>query len=228
MKRASIRTATALGLAGALWAGPAAAQDNPVPLNYRNLTVTAFEVNNNQRRNLTGATVTVAPKSGAENQFVTFPLRRTTGTRGATFSKIPPSNDVGPYEVTVVTRDCGEQTKEFRKNGGSDQRLQFTFSRCGQAGAVAAEHERRKAGGNDLLVKLTWNGRPGGGLWVHLKDSDGKEVTKIRTGSGNGEARFRKIPEGSYTLEVKRGAQTLGTYHHEMPDQSSQASFDVS
>jgi len=228
MKKLSIWTVTAMGLAAVLLAGDAAAQDNPVPLNYRNLTVTAVEINNNQRRNITGATVTVTPKSGTENQFVTFPLRRTTGTRGATFSKIPPSKDVGPYEVKVVTRDCGEQTKEFRKNGGSDQRLQFTFNLCGKAGEVAQEQERRKGGGNDLLVKLKWNGRPGGGLWVHLKDDSGKEITKIRTGSGNGEARFRKIPAGRYSIEVKRGAQTLGTYQHEMPDQDSLASFDVS
>jgi hypothetical protein len=221
-------TVTALSVAGVMWAGEAVAQDNPVPLNYRNLTVTAFEVNNNQRRNLTGATVTVTPKSGAENEFVKFPLQRTTGTRGATFSKIPPSKDVGPYEVKIVTRDCGEQTRQFNKNAGSDQRLQFTFQRCGQAGAVAAEQERRQGGGSDLLVKLQRNGRPGGGLWVHLKDSSGKEITKVRTSSGGGEARFRKIPAGSYTVEVKNGAQLLGSYTHEMPDQDSLASFDVS
>jgi hypothetical protein len=215
-------------MAAAAYPGIASAQDNPVPLNYRNLTVTAVEINNNQRRNLTGATVTVVPASGAEDRFVTFPLRRTTGTRGATFSKIPPSKDVGPYEVKVVTRDCGEQTKQFRKNTGSDQRLQFTFNRCGQSGAVADEQQRRSQGGNDLTVKLTWNGRPGGGLWVHLKDSDGREVTKIRTSSGGGEARFRKIPAGSYTLEVKRGASVLDTFQYDMPDQNSSASFTVS
>ena len=160
--------AMALATAGML--ASASAQDNRVPLNYRGLTVTAFEVNNNQRRNITGAQVTITAQDPGKDQHNKTPATRTTGTRGASFGQLPPSSLVGPYEIKIVTRDCGEQTKSHRMSGGSDHRVQFTFSQCGKSGEVAREMERRSGGGNNLTVSVKDGGRPGAGFWVYLED----------------------------------------------------------
>ena len=207
------------------------AQDNPLPLNYRNLTVTAVEINNNQRRNIGGAKVTIEPRD-ADNaaRYVDFPQQRTTRINSgqARFSKIPPSNEVGPYTVVVETKDCGKQKRTFRKNGGSDQRLQFTFNRCGKAAEVQKEFDRRAEGGYKLHVDLTYRGRPGGGLWVYVYGPDRKLIKRQRTSSGGGNTTFRAIQAGKgYTIEVKYGSRTLLKEKFNMPKENEALSYTI-
>ena len=183
------------------------AQDNPIPLTYRNLTVKAFEINNNRNDPMRGVKVTIEPEK--PDQFVRFPKSGTiNGALGTRFSKIPPSNVVGQYTIKVESRDCGEQEKKFRKNGASDQIVTFTFSKCGQSGVVANEFDRRAQGGYDVLVALRESGGTrGNGYWVHAYDKNNRQVTRIRT-SGTGQANFRSLdPNGApYRFDVKRGS----------------------
>ena len=207
------------------------AQDNPLPLNYRNLTVTAVEINNNQRRNIGGAKVTIEPqKADRAARYVDFPQQRTTQPNSgqARFSKIPPSNEVGPYTVVVETKDCGTQKKTFRKNGGSDQRLQFAFNRCGKAAEVQKEFDRRAQGGYKLYVDLKYRGRPGGGLWVYVYGPDRKLIKRQRTSSGGGDTTFRAIQPGkNYTLEVKYGHKTILKEKFDMPKENEALSYTI-
>ena len=172
----------------------ASAQDNPIPLTYRNDA-------------MRGVKVTIEPEK--TDRFVRFPKSGTiNGALGTRFSKIPPSNVVGEYTITAETRDCGEQKKQFRKNGGSDQIVTFTFTKCGQSGQVANEFGRRAQGGFDVLVALKESGGTrGNGYWVHVYDKNNQQVTRIRT-SGTGQANFRALdPNGApYRFDVKRGS----------------------
>lgn len=185
----------------------ASAQDNPIPLNYRNLTVKAFEINNNRNDAMRGVKVTIEPEK--TDQFVRFPKSGTiNGALGTRFSKIPPSNVVGQYTIKAESRDCGSQERKFNKNGSSDQIVTFTFTKCGQSGAVADEFARRGQGGYDVLVALKESGGTrGNGYWVHAYDKNNKQVTRIRS-SGTGQANFRSLdPDGApYRFDVKRGS----------------------
>lgn len=185
----------------------ATAQDNPIPLTYRNLTVKAFEINNNRNDPMRGVKVTIEPEK--PDQFVRFPKSGTiNGALGTRFSKIPPSNVVGQYTIKVESRDCGDQERKFRKNGSSDQIVTFTFNKCGQSGVVANEFDRRAQGGYDVLVALRESGGTrGNGYWVHAYDKNNRQVTRIRT-SGTGQANFRALdPNGApYRFDVKRGS----------------------
>jgi len=225
---------TALGLSAlvlSMVSTTSQAQDNPLPLNYRNLTVKAVEVNNNQRRNIGGAKVTIEPRKPKDAaRYVKFPQRRTTQQNSgqARFSKIPPSNEVGPYTVVVETKDCGTQKKNFRKNGGSDQRLQFTFNRCGKAAEVQKEFDRRAQGGYKLHVDLTYRGRPGGGLMVYVYGPDGKLIKRQRTSSGGGDTTFRAIQAGKgYRIEIKYGSRTLLKEKFNMPKENEALSYTI-
>ena len=221
-----------VALAATLLPQVGAAQDNPIPLNYRNLTVTAVEINNNQRRFIGGAKVTIEPRKAKNaSRYIKFPQRDTTQANNgqARFSKLPPSREVGPYTILIETRDCGKQKKTLRMGGGSDQRLQVTFNRCGKAKEVTKEHERRKQGGYNLYVELKYDtGRPGGGLWVYLYDPKGKLVKRVRTSSGGGEAKFRAIQPGkNYYIEARYGAKTVLKERFNMPKSNEALKYTV-
>lgn len=204
------------------------AQDNPIPLTYRNLTVKAFEINNNRNDPMRGVKVTIQPEK--PDQFVQFPKSRTiNGALGTRFSKIPPSNVVGEYTIKAESRDCGDQEKQFRKNGSSDQIVTFTFTKCGQSGAVANEFNRRAQGGYDVTVALRESGGTrGNGYWVHVYDQNNKQITRIRT-AGNAQAQFRALdPEGApYRFDVKRGSIQVTSAKLERLDRNQRLDIDL-
>ncbi len=234
-----------------VWLGaassPALAQDNPIPLNWRNLTVQVIETyGNNNTKPLQGAKVKVElkyPERAREllNRYPTLhlPVTKTAQTRGALFGKLPPSKDVGPYVVTVIPKPhdtnreyiCEEQnkkdTREILMGGGSDHRLTFNYT-CKKADTVN-EFNRRAKGGYDLTVKINESGGTRGyGLWVHLYDKNGNRIKKIRTG-GAAEAKFRKIDPSynPYKVEVYRINKLLHTSNYDMPYQNATYTVDL-
>lgn len=211
------------GLLAAAVSTPVVGQDNPLPLNWRNLTVQVYEVyGNNQTRVLAGAKVVVSLKeprrlANLQSRYPTlqFPQKRTTGTRGATFGKLPPSSQIGPYQVEVIPKPnnavANERCQPYGTDsrievlmpGNADQRRTFRF-RCSGL-AVAQEFARRAAGGQDLVVQVKQSrGTRGIGLWVHLYDAENKLVKRVRT-DGNAVARFKALDpaDGPYKVEVR-------------------------
>ena len=210
-------------------AAPALAQDNRIPLNYRNLNVRAMEVRGNQNYAIAGAKVTVEAEK--RDRYIRLPLTRTTQSNSgiARMGKIPPSQVVGEYKVTVETKDCGKQTRRFRKNGGSDQSLLFQFDACGKAAENKAEFDRRKQGGYDLIVKLKESrGTRGNGYWVHVIDRKGKLVKKVRT-SGTGQAQFRALnPElAPYDIDVYAANKLKAEYDLRKIDKDKLVTIDL-
>lgn len=222
--RSLLSSTLGLGLIFGMLTNTSVAQDNPVPLNYKGLTVNVIEINNNQTRRIQGAKVTVEPVKDVKDQHVKFPQYDTTKSNSgqAHIRPLPPSKQVGQYKVTVETRDCGTQTKKMRMSGTSDKRMNFRFTNCGKRGEIANEFERRRKGGYELIVKLKENGgAQGRGYWVHLKDSQGKLIKKIRT-SGSAKASFKAIqPEGPYLIEVYRFANIVKTLEYKMPKEDT-------
>lgn len=219
------------------------AQDNRIPLNWRNLTVQVIETyGNNNTRPLRGAKVKVELKDPSKLDSLRkiyptlrLPAQRTAQTRGALFGKLPPSSVVGPYIVTVIPKPydrkkeytCVEEQREIRMGGGSDQRLTFNFE-CKKAD-IKNEFKRRAKGGYDLSVKLEQNtGTRGAGYWVYLYDKDGNRIKKVRTG-GNATAVFKAIDPNlnPYKVEVYRINTLLHSSEYEMPEQHSTYTIDL-
>ncbi len=233
------------------WAGmglsSVSAQDNPIPLNWRNLTVQVIETyGNNNTKPLLQAKVKVelkypekAEKLLKQYPTLKLPVEKTAQTYGARFEKLPPSKDVGPYLVTVIPKPydkekeyiCEEQgkkdTKEIYMGGTSDKRLTFNYT-CKKADTVN-EFKRRAKGGYDLTVKVKQSAAPRGyGLWVHLYDKDGNRIKKIRTG-GTATAVFKAIdPElNPYKIEVYALSKLLYTGTYNMPNQDATYTADL-
>lgn len=217
------------------------AQDNPIPLNWRNLNVQVIETyGNNFTKPLLGAKVTIELKDphkadALRQQYPTLqlPQTRTAQTTGVSFRQLPPSQVVGPYIVTVDPKPndinkeyiCEERTKkaarEIRMGGGADQRLNFNFE-CNQADAVN-EFDRRAQGGYNLTIELKESGGTrGNGLWVHVYDKNGNRIKKVRTG-GTATAVFANLDPsyGPFKIEVYKGIQLVNTSTYQMPPQSS-------
>lgn len=240
-----------LSIVAIAWMGlgfsSASAQGNPIPLNWRNLTVQVIETyGNNNTKPLQGAKVKVELKypEKAEELLKKYPTLRlpavkTAQTRGALFAKLPPSKDVGPYIVTVTPKPndrnndyiCEEKTnrasREVRMGGGSPQRLNFNFT-CKKADTVN-EFNRRAKGGYDLTVKIEENGGTRGyGLWVHVYDKNGNRIKKVRTG-GTATAVFRAIDPayGPYKIEVYKINKLVHTSAYQMPAQNSTYTVDL-
>lgn|GEM_PF-3789263 len=234
-------------MVGGLGLSTVAAQGNPIPLNWRNLTVQVIETyGNNNTKPLQGAKVTVELKDpdkadDLQRKYPTLrlPVTRTAQTRGALFGKLPPSKDVGPYIVTVIPKPndrnnqyiCEEKTnrdsREVRMGGGSDQRLTYNYT-CQKADAVN-EFNRRKKGGYDLTVKVEQDAAPRGyGLWVHVYDKNGNRIKKVRTG-GTAEAKFRAIDPGynPYKVQVYALNKLLFEDHYDMPNQNATYTADI-
>lgn len=229
------------------WAGIVSAQGNPIPLNWRNLTVQVIETyGNNNTKPLQGAKVKVElkyPEKAEEllKQYPTLhlPVTKTAQTRGALFGKLPPSKDVGPYIVTVIPKPndrnneyiCEEKTnrdsREVRMGGGGPQRLTFNYT-CKKADTVN-EFNRRAKGGYDLTVKVQQSAAPRGyGLWVHLYDKNGNRIKKVRTG-GTAKAEFRAIDPtyNPYKIQVYALNKLLFENHYDMPDQHATYTADL-
>lgn len=151
LARSSIVVLGVATVVSAWGAAPAEAQDNPIPLNYRNLNVNVLETyGNNNTRRVAGARVVLVPENGGTDEFVEFPIQRTTTNRGVvSFSKIPPSNQIGPYVVTVTyPRNCGEETKTLRMNGGSDNRVTFNVNCAQRRYQNRYQRQNAQRGGN--------------------------------------------------------------------------------
>ncbi len=242
-----------LGLSIALiaWAGlglsSVSAQGNPIPLNWRNMTVQVIETyGNNNTKPLQGAKVRIELKypERAEELLKKYPTLRLpatkgSGTTGALFGKLPPSKDVGPYIVTAIPKPndrnkeylCEEKTnrdsREVNMSGGGPKRLTFNYT-CKKADTIN-EFNRRAQGGYDLTVKVEQNAAPRGyGLWVHLYDKNGNRIKKVRTG-GAAEAKFRAIDPGynPYKVQVYALNKLLFEDHYDMPKQNATYTADL-
>lgn len=134
-----LKTLTRISLALAFFAScHSIAQDNPSPSSWATLTVKTSETyGNNQSRSLNQAKVTVEysePQKAANyfakhNVSVRIPQSKTSNTRGAIFSRLPPSNLVGKYKITVEPQKqgCNTQTKEVHL-GNSKKNITFEFT----------------------------------------------------------------------------------------------------
>ncbi len=86
------------------------AQDNRVPSFWGSVSVKVMETyGNNNSKPLTGAKVILdALDAGKANAItarypvVRFPMVKSAQTRGASFTRIPPVNDIGEYQLTVI------------------------------------------------------------------------------------------------------------------------------
>lgn len=117
-------------------------QDNSKPVSWKNITVVTQQTyGNNKSRLLRGARVTLTlenPQKAAglsvQSRKPRFPLTKTSGSRGANFPKMPPSNLVGDYIIKVEPRDksCGEKIKKV-SHSTRQKRVQFNFNCQGQS-----------------------------------------------------------------------------------------------
>jgi hypothetical protein len=100
----SLITLSLCPLIAAIALNSAQAQDNPKPSSWRNINIKVTETyGNNQSRPLRGAKVILELENGENNAGLTtrIPQTKTTGPRGAQFTRMPPSSMVGKYRVTV-------------------------------------------------------------------------------------------------------------------------------
>lgn len=114
------------------------AADNPKPSSWRNIVVKATETyGNNQSRPLRGAKVIIELENANQSKDykTRFPQTKTSGPRGATFTRMPPSSMVGKYVITVIPKpndkagkySCKEKMVNFLHNT-AESRKQFTFN----------------------------------------------------------------------------------------------------
>lgn len=172
---------------------PVMAQDNPMPLNYVDLTVRVLEINNNQTKFLHGATVYVQPENGSKSRWVRYPVRKTTQNGGvARMGKVAPSKDVGPYRITVEHRDCGKIEKKNYRIAGASRPKTVTLRYTGPCDPrlknrnAVSQFDRQKDKGTSvkrqLKVKIDQTGGTrGSGLWVSVIDQRGKSIVKKRS-----------------------------------------------
>jgi len=247
------RYVSGIAVAAVLGAGlipNAHAQDNPVPAFWGGISVKITETyGNNNTKPLTGVKVILdlkyPEKAAAVLQkypVITFPMVKTAGTRGANFTRIPPTKDVGDYIITIIPKpndvnneyactpypgkrgytigDKGEITEDFRMGTGGTNRRNYGY-KCPKADTVN-EFNRRKQGGYDLTIKIDQNfGTRGNGLWVALYNKDNKRLKWIRTG-GNRQAKFRAVDptQSPYRIavhKVKNDNKPLYETPYDMP-----------
>jgi len=141
----NVKTTIACALiALAFQATNVSAQDNPVPHAWGTLSVKASDTyGNNNSRLLRRAKVTIEyedPEQAAayfekHRVNVRMPQSKTTGSGQAIFTRVPPSNHVGPYTITVIPNQpgCDEaKSKSYRMGVGGRRNLTFNFS-CNQS-----------------------------------------------------------------------------------------------
>jgi hypothetical protein len=116
------------------------AQGNPTPSSWGTLSVKASDTyGNNNSRLLRRAKVTIEyedPQKAAQyfakhNVNIRMPQSKTTGSGQAMFTRVPPSNLVGPYTVTVEPNQpgCNEaKSKTYRMGNGGRRNLTFNFN----------------------------------------------------------------------------------------------------
>ena len=189
------------------------AVDNPRPVNWQAISVKVTETyGNNQTRPMRSASVTLdlADRSKVPSQYnIRLPQKKTSGSRGATFTKMPPSNIVGEYIVTVNPKPsdntneytCKSETKRFH-HGTRKSTKQFRFF-C-QKTDHANESARQSDGGYDLTIDVKQNsGKRGRGLWVVAYDKNNSRLKWART-SGAHKATIKNVDpaKGPYRIEV--------------------------
>jgi len=129
------------------------------------------QAGNNNSKPLTGAKVILDAKDGGKAASISskypvirFPMERTSQTRGVTFTRIPPANDIGEYSLTVqppsnrnsscrpynpprgaIVGDDGSISIDLRKSPGpSTTRRTFNF-KCSPGGTQPARANRNLA-----------------------------------------------------------------------------------
>jgi len=156
------------------------AVDNRVPSFWGGVSVKVMETyGNNNSKPLTGAKVVLdaldpgrAGAITARYPVIKFPIQRTSQTRGVTFTRLPPVNDIGEYVLTVTppargNRVCepynaprgaeiggdGSVTVSFRKSPGpSTTRRTFNF-KCSSVNPRSSNNKvRNKRSGNNAMM----------------------------------------------------------------------------
>ena len=103
------------------------AADNPKPSSWANIDIKITETyGNNQTRPLRGAKVFIdlVNKDQSKDFKTRFPQSKSSGPRGVTFTRMPPSSMVGDYIVTVNPKPsdknnqytCKQKEKTFIHN----------------------------------------------------------------------------------------------------------------
>jgi len=189
------------------------AADNPRPVNWREISIKVTETfGNNQTRPMRSASVTLdlVDRSKVPVQYnIRLPQKKSSGSRGATFTKMPPSNIVGEYIVTVNPKPsdnsneytCKKETKTFA-HGTSKSTKQFQFF-CQKFDQVN-ESARQTTGGYDLTVDVKQNaGKRGNGLWVVAYDKNNNRLKWVRT-NGTRKATIKNVDpaKGPYRIEI--------------------------
>jgi len=227
------------------------AQGNRIPLNWKGMTVKVTETyGNNNTKPLRGAKVSIditekyrAVLDSLQKIYpvLRLPQQRTSQTRGAMFSKLPPSSVVGPYlvkvnpkpndiknEYTCAERSGKDEGRQVRMGGGGPNKLvNFNF-KCEKTD-IKNEFNRRKKGGFDLSVKLQESGGTrGNGYWVWIYDKNNRRVKKVRTG-GSATAVFKALDPGlnPYRIEVRRLNKLVHESKYEMPEENATYTIDL-
>lgn len=148
------------------------AQDNSKPASWKNINVKIQETyGNNQSRPMRGAKVLIEldpqARSGsidanADRQLAgrkpRLPQTKTSGSRGATFSRMPPSNLVGAYRVTVTptNKNCPPKSKTFLHSNQRAHSAQFHFT-CFGSGNTASSKPTRTAADPNICHQVRIN-----------------------------------------------------------------------
>ena len=134
----------------------ALAQDNPKPSSWRNIVVKVTETyGNNQSRPMRGAKIILDLENTNNRAGLTtrFPQTKTSGPRGALFSRMPPSSMVGKYNITVDPKpndsnnsySCQKRTKNLiHANRGTTAQFNFTCRKKNASTPSIAAVSKRK------------------------------------------------------------------------------------
>lgn len=224
----SVRTSRLI-LVALLTVTPAAAQDNPVPLNYPHLTVTVMGTyGNNQNRPLNGSTVLLTPRDPANDpQFADrYPMRQTVNGGVARF-RIAPSSLVGPYTITVESNTCGTEEIANRILNGAGP-TQLTFNLDCNANRRSSRTGRSTASQRHALTVNVDADEAYGPLKVVLKNSEGREIGRSHV--NRSQALLRNVPSGeNYNVEIqvfgrnlRQNYPPLMTLSYTMPDENAE------
>jgi len=153
------------------------AADNRVPSFWGGVSVKVTETyGNNNTKPLTGVKVILDLKDPGKAAAVLkkypvikFPMVKTAGTRGANFTRIPPTKDVGEYTITVIPKpndvnnkyactpypgkrgytvgNKGEVTESFRMGTGGTSRKNYGY-KCPKAVSVNRFNQPGQGGNN--------------------------------------------------------------------------------
>jgi len=190
------------------------AADNPKPSSWRSVEVKVTETfGNNQSSPLRGAKVIIdlVNRNQDSDGRTRFPQTKTSGSRGATFTRMPPSSMVGDYKITVIPKPsdksneftCKEKSITFIHNMNKSNK-QFRF-KCSKTDSQN-KRDRQTVGGYNLTVDVKQqSGKRGRSLWVAAYDNKNNRLKWVRT-SGSHKATIKNVDpaKGPYKIVVHK------------------------